>query len=118
MTSFRTDRNNNPTAFTTDLAKLGGLLEGVDFEQGELFTADGHSYYTAKLLRDPIETTIKLIDKVGFYTFSGAFQRWIYIGIPQFIWIGLLDVEKTKIIQFMYHREGGTELEHLFGNIV
>lgn len=113
MTSFRTDRNNNPTAVTTDVAKLG-LEENIEFVQGESFVSDGHEYYTAKLIGDPIKLTLELINKIGFYTFTGGHPRWNYIAIPNFVWAGLLDVEKIQVIQFMYHREGGTELEHLF----
>ncbi|SRR5216684_3956209 len=113
MISFRTDRNNNPTAFTTDIAKSAKLVLGVDYKIGESFQVGQSKYFTAKLIGDPILLTIKVIDKLGFYTKSGKI-RWIYIGIPKFIWGSLDQSNKTKIIQFMYHNEGGKELEYLF----
>lgn len=48
---MRTDRNSNPTAMTTDVAKTGGLVLGKDYVQGDPFIGgDGKTYYTAKLL--------------------------------------------------------------------
>lgn len=109
--SFRTDRNNNPTAFTTDVAHLGGLVLGVDYEVGDVFPRG--TLHTAKLLKDPIELTIKVINKIGFRTTLKQ-GRWTYINMPKFVWDGLLDEEKKMVIQDMYHFEGGTELEKLF----
>lgn len=109
---FRTDKHNNPTAFTTAIAKQGGLIEGIDYEQGDIFHVGVHDYFTAKLLHDPLDLTIKVIDNLTFYSKWGV--RWIYIGIPDFIWKPLDKATKIKIVQFMYHHEGGTELEKLF----
>lgn len=113
--TFRTDRNNNPTAFTTDIARLAGLIPDKEYVQGESFQSGTplQTFYTAKLIGDPIEITIRVIDKIGFYT-SAQRIRWVYIGLPKFVWEGLLDEEKKQVIQFMYHREGGTQMEHLF----
>ena len=116
--SFRTDRNNNPAAFTTAIAHEAQLIEGVDFAQGEPFTVSGSltsssQYFTAKLLKDPIETTIKVIDKIGFYTKGGQI-RWTYIGIPKWIWDSLTHDVKVQTIGFMYQHEGGTEMKGLF----
>ena len=113
MTSFRTDRNNNPTAFTTMIAMEGGLISGTDYEAGESFDSDGTTYYTAKLLGDPVALTIKVIDKIGFRTAQNK-GRWVYINMPKFIWNILLDEEKKMVIHDMYHFEGGTEMESLF----
>lgn len=123
---FRTDANNNPTAFTTDIAKEAGLVEGVDYVVGEGFEINGsatsgpRTLYTAKLLGDPIALTIRVIDAIGFYTKGGA-QRWIYIAMPHFIWHNLLPDSisgpgKRDVIGFMYQREGGTEMRNLFPN--
>lgn len=111
--SFRTDRHNNPTAFTTDLARQAGLINGIDYVDGEPFEAGGHQYKTAKLLKDPIDTTIRLIDHISFYTIGGN-QRWVYIAIPSNLWVTLTKRQKVSVIEFMYHREGGTELQDLF----
>ncbi len=110
---MRTDEHRNPTAFTTDIAKLAGLVEGVDYERGNPFSVGTATYYTAKLLLNPIETTLRVIDNVGFYTGHG-FQRWTYIGIPKFVWDSLDRPAKVKVIGFMYQHEGGTAMKGLF----
>jgi hypothetical protein len=111
--SFRTDRNNNPTAFTTDIAREAGLIEHTDYERGDAFEVGPVTYFTAKILGDPIYVTIEVIDKLTFYT-KGNKTRWTYIAIPQVLWSVLVFTWKKKIIQFMYHNEGGTAMEHLF----
>jgi|SRR5208337_432303 len=111
--SFRTDRNSNPTAFTTDIAKEAGLIEGVDYEFGESFEASGDIFYTAKLIDDPLIITIKVIDKIGFYNSKGV-QRWVYIAIPYKLWLSLTPIQKKYVIGYMYKQEGGTEMQNLF----
>ena len=106
---MRTDENNNPAAFTTDIARQAGLILGTDYETGTPFG----SYYTAKLLGDPIAITIQVIDKIGYYTATGAL-RWTYIAIPKFIWLSLTYDEKKAVIAFHYSREGGTAMKGLF----
>lgn len=113
---MRTDEHNNPTAFTTDIAKEAGLVLGTDYEAGRPFSVPGNTmktYYTARILGDPIALTIKVIDTIGFYTSHGDI-RWIYIGIPKWIWDGLTREQKVKTIGFMYSHEGGTALKGLF----
>ncbi len=109
--STRADRHRNPTAFTTDLAHQAGLIQGVDYAVGDPF-ADGR-LFTAVLLSDPIETTLQLIDKVGFYAKSGG-QRWIYIALPEFVWASLCKALKIQVIGFMYKHEGGVAMLDLF----
>lgn len=112
--TFRTDRNNNPTAFTTAVAAEAGLILGQDYRVGDSFQVGDSIYYTATLLGDPIATTIRVIDKIGFYTSRGI-QRWSYIGLrPQWVWTNLTDSEKKTIISFMYGQEGGIALKGLF----
>jgi hypothetical protein len=110
---FRTDRNNNPAAFTTDIAIQGGLVLGKDFTTGDPFVAGSHTYYTAKLLGDPVMATIKVIDAIGFYNKQSQ-QRWVYIGMPKWIWDGLAIRDKVQVVRFMYEHEGGTELRKFF----
>lgn len=111
---FRTDRNNNPTAFTTDIALEAHLVQGMDYDVGDPFTVGTVVYHTAKLLKDPVELTITVINAIGFYTISGV-QRWTYIGIhPGFIWDMLTGAQKKKVIGFMYSQEGGTAMKGLF----
>lgn len=116
--SYRTDSHNNPTAFTTDLARQGGLEEGTDFITGDSFlSSSGKTLFTARLLGDPIQITLKLISKVSFYTQSGLI-RWIYIGMPPFVWNFLDPLSRIQVIEFMYHNEGGTKLQPLFDKIL
>lgn len=110
----RTDRHNNPTAFTTDLARQAGLRLGVDYEIGDQFKApDGRVYYTARLLGDPIEITIRVIDRVGFFTKSGK-KRWIHTAMEKEKWDSLSRKEKVQVIAEMYRREGGRRMWGLF----
>jgi hypothetical protein len=113
MTSFRTDRNRNPTAFTTEIAKEAGLVLGTDYIQGESFQDGNDILYTAKLLTDPITLTIKVIDKLGFYTVM-PHMRWTYIGIPWHLWLSLTTKQKEYTIGIMYQLEGGTSMKNLF----
>ena len=110
--SFRTDRNNNPAAITTDLAKQAGLTLNFDYVAGDPFPAPSN-LVTAKLLGNPIAVTIRVIDAVGYYTKTGS-QRWTYIAIPKFIWDALLPSQKKQVIAFHYQHEGGTAMRGLF----
>ena len=113
---FRTDRNNNPTAFTTAIAIEGGLVQGRDFVQGDPFGLSPNVYYTAKLIGDPVKLTIGVIDKIGFRVGSDPYKpRWTYINLPYDLWQGLTTAQKAEVIGDMYKCEGGTELAHLFG---
>jgi hypothetical protein len=109
----RTDRNNNPTAFTTDIAKEAGLVLGTDYEVGEPFQDGKLTYYTAKLLGDPVALTIKVIDKIGFYT-TIPYQMWTYITIPYELWLSLTQQQKEYTIGYMYSQEEGTMMKGLF----
>jgi hypothetical protein len=109
MSTFRTDRNNNPTAFTTEIAENAGLVRGRDYDIGDPFEVDGRTFFTARLLGDPVALTLQVIDKITFYTHLGG-QRWTYIGIPPNIWVLFDAAARAETIAYMYHREGGTEL--------
>lgn len=111
-TGARTDRHNNPTAFTTDVAKAAGLKLGVDYTIGDAFP-NNPSLKTAKLLGDPIATTVKVIDRIGFQTSSGN-PRWTYINIPKSTWDSYTYDQKRKVIGQMYQHEGGVSLSSLF----
>jgi cell wall-associated NlpC family hydrolase len=105
---LRTERHNNPTAFTTDVAKEAGLKLGVDYEIGDPFIgSDGKVYYTARLLKDPIDTTIKVIDKLGFYTATGQ-PRWAHTAIPKAQWDAMTYDQKRAVIEAMRQKENGT----------
>lgn len=110
--TMRTDRNNNPTAMTTDVAKSLGLKLGVDYVQGDKFPGDSN-LYTAKLIGDPVAKTIAGLDNGGFYTASGQ-PRWTHTAIPQNQWNKLSYVDKVKVVQKMYKAEGGSALSQYF----
>lgn len=113
LPTFRTDRNNNPTAFITLLAQEAGLVLGTDYTQGDPFTVGTETFYTAKLLGDPIAITIKVIDKCGFFTPTGQ-VRWTYITLEYALWKELSSNQKKMIIGIMYMAEGGTTMKGLF----
>jgi hypothetical protein len=117
--SFRTDENYNPCAFTTDIAHEAGLAIGVDYAVGTQFPPlpDGSPspYFTAKLLGDPVQTSIRVIDAIGYYTRSGG-ERWTYIAVPKFVWNALTPPQQRDVIGFHYEREGGTAMRGLFPN--
>lgn len=101
----RTDRHNNPTAFTTDIAKQAGLVEGVDYVAGDAFPGNPNMK-TARLLGDPMTETIKVIDNIGFYTANGQ-QRWTHTAMTKPQWDGLSTSQKQEVVKEMYRREGG-----------
>ena len=111
--TFRTDRNNNPVAFTTDIAQQAGLKFTVDYEQGDPFQVGTETYYTAKLLGDPIALTMKVIDIVGFFT-QKLQPRWTYLQLETALWKELNFSQKKFVISLMYLAEGGTEMKGLF----
>lgn len=106
---MRTDRHNNPAAFTVDIARQAGLVEGVDYVRGDAFP-DNPNLFTAKLLGNPIETTMRVISKIGFMTQSGQ-NRWTYTdsipGANNNDWSKLSFEEKAQVIKDMYRHEGG-----------
>ncbi len=108
----RADRNNNPAALTTGVAKQAGLQLGVDYVPGDPFPAPS-TLVTARLLGDPVALTIRVIDAVGFYTKLGGL-RWSYIGMMPWLWDAQNYEARRRIIGDMYARETGTELKHLF----
>jgi len=123
VTTFRTDTHNNPTAFTTDVAAEAKLKLGVDYTQGDPFTVyppgvrGPLTLHTARLIGDPIALTIRVIDHLSFMTQHGTpISRWGYITMPAFLWLELSPVQKRDVIGWMYQREGGTTMKHLFPN--
>lgn len=112
---MRTDDHNNPAAVTTDICKQAGLAEGRDYAVGAPFTDKGRTFYTAKLLGDPVGLTIKVIDALGYYTKLG-YARWSYIAMPKFAWDTLTHDEKRDVVGFHYEKEGGVAMRKLFPN--
>jgi len=111
---MRTDNNNNPTAFTTDIARQAGLILGKDYEEGDPFPVPS-SLVTAKLLGDPVAITIRVIDAIGYKT-KGGKPRWDYICLPRFVWYSFTPEQKRNVIGYHYLCEGGITMRHLFPN--
>lgn len=110
---FRTDRNNNPTAMTTDVARSLGLVEWVDYTRWDVFP-NNPNLFTAKILGNPIDTTIKALDtaatdpnKNAFTTQSGQ-PRWTYINMTDQQWQAMTPEQKKETITTMYKNEWGT----------
>ena len=113
-TWMRTDRNNNPVAMTTDVAKSLWLVEWVDYTVGDSFTTwSGKVLYTAKLLWDGLKTTIKGLDAAALDPNKSAFltqwgkPRWTYISMTDQEWLSKTPEEKAQVIATMYKNEGG-----------
>lgn len=109
---MRTERNNNPTAMTTDVARSLWLVEWIDYTVWDPFQSGSWTLYTAKLLWDPIETTIKALDTAAstgrwaFYT-SGWKQRWTHTAMSDAKWLWLSNEEKKQVVLDMLKREWG-----------
>lgn len=119
---MRTDDNRNPAAFTVDLARQAGLVMGTDYENGSAFPRGPE--ITAKILGDPVEVTIRLINAVGYRQTRAPFlPRWSYICLPKFLWDALPDeptpgmVSKRDVIGYHYQQEGNNgSMKALFPN--
>lgn len=109
---FRTDRNNNPTAMTTDVARSLGLVEGRDYIVGDKFPGNSN-LYTAKIIGDPIQVTIKGLDNAaqtgkGAFRTAGGKPRWSYINMSDQEWLSKTPEQKAETVKTMYQREGGS----------
>lgn len=100
---MRTDRHNNPAAFTTQIAKQAWLVEWVDYVVWDAFP-DNPNMFTAKLIWDPFEQTIKVIDKIWFTTQSWA-NRWTHTTMSKEQWDWLSIEDKKKVVASMYQKE-------------
>jgi hypothetical protein len=107
----RADRNNNPAAITTDVAKQGGLVEGTEYVAGDPFPQG--PLVTAKLLGDPVALTIRVIDQITYYTQHGN-PRWTYMAIPKKLWDTFSPEQKKVAVGCHYTNEGGVTMQHLF----
>ncbi|GHW02570.1 hypothetical protein AGMMS50249_3560 [candidate division SR1 bacterium] len=108
---MRTERNNNPTAMTTDVAKTLGLVRGEDYVQGDVFP-DNPNLFTARLLGEPVQMTMKAFNTAAssgidiFYTKDGKARR-THTAMTNKEWYTLSDEEKKQVILSMLQREGG-----------
>ena len=113
--SYRTERNNNPTAMITAYAKeLGGVL-WEDYEIGDSFIWTDKNWnpitlYTARLIGDPVEKTIELLDRWLANGMPNIFKWWTYaseLWLNNNVWRNATEGEKRKIIEKMLKREWG-----------
>lgn len=112
QTGMRTDRHNNPTAFTVDIAEQAGLVPGVDYTEGDPFP-NNPSQRTARLIGDPVALTINVLDRIGFYTQRGQ-PRWTHTAIQQNEWLSYSNQKKKAVIGRMYRNEGGSSMSQMF----
>lgn len=108
---MRTESNNNPTAMTTDYAKMMWLELWVDYEIWDAFVwQDWRTYYTARFLWDPIETAIKAFDRWAannvFGNQWGVLWHW-NLWISNQKWLSLTDWKKRDVIYKILQKEGG-----------
>lgn len=108
--NMRTERNNNPTAMTTDVAKTLWMVEWVDYIVWDKFPDS--NLHTARLLWDPIETTIRAFDNAaakGIWIFYTQWwkQRWSHTAMTNEQWKKLTDEQKRNVIYAMLQREWG-----------
>lgn len=110
----RTERNNNPTAMTVDVARTLGLQEGTDYAQGDPFkTKDGQTLYTAKLFgSDPISVTVNAFNKAAadgtsIFSTSKGKPRWSYMNMTNAQWNAMTPQEKVATVQHMNKMENG-----------
>lgn len=110
----RTERNNNPTAMTSDVAASLGLQNGVDYTQGDPFTTStGQTLYTAKLNgSDPISATVQAFDKaaangVNIFTTASGKPRWSYINLTNNQWDSMTPDQKKQTVEHMQNVENG-----------
>ena len=107
---MRTERNNNPTAMITAYAKQLWWVEWVDYVQWDWWTNDEwKTYYTAKLIGDPIEKTIELLDRwVANNVKQNVFTAWSYrkdLWMNNEKWSKLSHEEKQNVVLKMLQHE-------------
>jgi len=107
---MRTERNNNPTAMITAYAKQLWWIEWVDYEVWDSWTNDKwQTYYTAKLIGDPIEKTIELLDRwVANNVKQNVFTAWTYrkdLWMNNEKWSKLSHEEKQNVVLKMLQHE-------------
>lgn len=106
----RTNRMNNPTAMTVDVARTLWLVEWVDYVKWDVFP-DNASLFSAKLLWNGVGTTIKAIDNAAknpnmnaFYTL-GWLQRRTHTKLSDADWLKMTEKQKVEFIKNMYIKE-------------
>jgi hypothetical protein len=109
----RRDRHRNPLLITTDEAMAAGLKYGVDYLYGDPFEVYEQGCtvlrYTALFLGDPIQTTLRVVDRIGWQDSNGH-ARW-GISVSPVWWSTQTTAAKVDLIRQVY---GQGELSGLF----
>ncbi len=99
------ERNNNPTNMTVDFMEIVGAELWVDYEisSDSFINSNWKTQYYAKLIWDPVETTIKILDKAianGVNPFTTT--SWSYIEklwLTKDKWLNMSDEEKQEMVK-------------------
>lgn len=88
--SMRTERHNNPTAMTVWWMQWAWIEPDWLYEIWDPFTwSDWRTYYTARLLWDPLDTTIKILNQAianwhnPFNTGSWSYMNQLWMNIEK-----------------------------------
>lgn len=108
---MRTERNNNPTAMITDYAKMLWGVLWEDYEIGDSFISESWAtLYTAKLIGDPVEKTIELLDR-WLAKWMNIFSGWSYaadLWLTNEVWANADEKKKREIVEKMLKHEWGS----------
>ena len=106
------ERNNNPTNMTVGFMEWAWAELGVDYEISEDFFWSGwKQLHYAKLIWDPVETTIRILDKAvaawknPFNTTSWSYINKLWINTTK--WKSMSQSEKAALINKWINYEGG-----------
>lgn len=105
--SMRTERHNNPTAMTVWWMQWAWIEPDWLYEIWDPFTSTDanwvtHTYYTAKLLWDPLDTTIKILNQAianwhnPFNTGSWSYMNQLWMNIEK--WNSMTDDQRKSFI--------------------
>ena len=99
------ERNNNPLNMTVDFMKIVWAELGVDYEvsSDSFVNSNWGTQYYAKLIWDPVETTIRVLDK-ALENWVNPFTKtsWSYIDklwLTKEKWQGMTHDEKVEMIK-------------------
>jgi hypothetical protein len=98
------ERNNNPTNMTVDWMKRAWAELWVDYEVGtdSFINSNWNRQYYAKLIWDPLDTTIKVLNKAiaagknPFNTTSWSYMDRLWMTVDR--WNNMSDEERKKYI--------------------
>lgn len=104
------ERNNNPTNMTVWFMQRAWAELGVDYEvSSDSFWSNGKQLYYAKLIWDPVETTIRILDKAiaqgknPFNTTSWSYINQLWLTVDK--WNNMSQEQKADKIKEWVHYE-------------